>query len=96
MTYLINGVAVDSLPRQKARPLRLTVDQFAKLHGLTMKINGDSSTGYIAAFERVEVMDNGFLVSSWGRGNTINEAIKDYASQLTRTRRTVKRLMFLS
>lgn len=86
MKYCINGVETASLPRRKIVPLTMTIDQFGSTHGLTMKINGDSTMGYTASFECVEIMEAGFLISKWGRGNTIKEAMKDYASQISNTK----------
>ncbi len=69
------------------------LEEFAKHHGLTMRvtehsIHGPHHGGFTANFEYVEVIDRSCLISEYGRGSSPAEAISAYADKL-RGRRIV-------
>jgi hypothetical protein len=63
------------------------IKQFADEHHLTMEVRERSvalrhNGRYFASFEKTDVKDGSVLISSYGNGNTPEEAIKNYASQI--------------
>ena len=67
---------------------RRTIEEFADLYGLTMKVNerkrpeGDSSR-YYASFDGCEIKGAGVLISTHGNGATQKEAISDYSRKIS-------------
>lgn len=66
---------------------RITLEQFADRHELVMLVTDGPANEfrrhrYQARFEAVEVKDRDLLVTVWGSGDTIKEAIADYAAQI--------------
>lgn len=67
---------------------RPTIEEFAEKHDLTMKV---SERGlhvrhphlYYARFEGAEVKDGCILCSAYGNGHTPEEAIADYANEIS-------------
>lgn len=71
--------------KYELQPEPHTLDQFAKLHNLTMRVvereAWQVNTGrprFYAEFENAEVKIGHLLCAFYGDGNTIFEAIKDY------------------
>lgn len=66
----------------------MTLDAFAELHGLTMRVVERSLSDapdlprFCATFARVERKGNGVLISDSGNGATIEEAVRDYAARI--------------
>ena len=75
---------------------QITIEEFADREGFEMMINerpkpdGDPSRHY-ARFDCVEVMDRGCLVGTFGNGSTVEEAVDNYAKEIS-----LKRLAFKS
>lgn len=67
------------------RPIKL--ESFADSHGLVMHIgrrNGfPPECSYYASFRDIEVKDGGFLISTYGDGSTPQQAIRNYAKELS-------------
>lgn len=77
---------------------RMTIEQFAEEHDLVMEVhepNGESPV-YKASFKGVEVVNDGFLYSTYGRGTTEADAINHYSkiisNQTIRIGRSGKRI----
>ena len=74
---------------------RMPVEDFADTHGLVMEINerrNAAETGlprYYAHFEHVNVKEGCCLSSTFGNGNTPDEAIANYAKELSEKRLVV-------
>ena len=65
-----------------------TIEEFADKHGLTMQVRerrlpvGDRNR-FDAYFESCEVKEGGILISSFGNGATLEEAIANYAREIS-------------
>lgn len=66
---------------------RMELEQFAEKYGLIMEVRerspSDSFIRYYARFECAEVKQNGMLVSEFGDGATIEEAIESYGRAIS-------------
>jgi hypothetical protein len=63
-----------------------TVEQFADKHGLTMIVSereNQELPRFSAHFEDAEIQSDGFLVSTYGDGETEAEAICDYGGKIS-------------
>jgi len=71
---------------------RMPIEDFADMHGLVMEINERRNAAanrlhrYYANFQHTEVKDGGFLCSAFGNGNTPDEAVADYAREISEKR----------
>jgi len=68
------------IERISSKP-RITIEQFAEEHDLVMQVREpiDSSSNYMASFKGVEVVNAGFLYSTYGHGATEADAINYYS-----------------
>jgi len=69
---------------------RMTISEFADMHDLNMVVrerhtgHGDNSLPrFYASFEHSEVSDRCMLIGKYGDGDTPEEAIKDYAKEIS-------------
>ncbi len=66
----------------------MTIEEFADSHHLTMVVRerrlpvGNPSR-YYASFEAAEVKGDGVLIGTYGNGSTPEEAIANYANEIT-------------
>lgn len=67
----------------------MTLQEFAEKHDLVMEINERDPNEYpnlpryYASFEYCEVKGNGVLISAFGNGETIEDAMEDYTKQIS-------------
>lgn len=68
---------------------RMDFEKFAKEHGLVLEATergpdwpNENSRWYVR-FSNVEIMDRGMLSGSYGNGSNIEEAVRDYAQELS-------------
>lgn len=74
---------------------RMTLEEFADKHGLTMKVTARSGVGsppvghgarFYAEFDGVDVMEDGCLCGVFGNGATPDEAIRNYIQKISEKR----------
>lgn len=67
---------------------RMTLEEFAEEHDLTMEINERDSSivapRYYAQFKYSELEDGSVFIGIYGNGHTEEGAIKDYEEQLSK------------
>lgn len=68
---------------------RMSIEDFADKHGLVMVVNerrirSVKLAPFYAHFKNAEVLRGRFLLGTFGDGSTPEEAIKDYALQISR------------
>jgi hypothetical protein len=68
-----------------------TIEQFADTHKLTMEVYERSlpighKERFYAHFELCEIIDNGVLIGAFGNGRTPEEAIANYATEISMKR----------
>ena len=77
---------------------RMSLEEFANTHGLTLKITErvmdewqrrNGIERFTAQFDGVEVGRDGILSGVYGNGNTESEAIADYVRKISRKPRLV-------
>ena len=67
---------------------RMSVQEFANKHGLTMKVD-ERATNYwpdarwYARFDNFELKEGSCLVSTYGNGSTVDEAIANYCKEIS-------------
>lgn len=65
---------------------RMTIEEFAEKHDLIMEVyerDKGIATPFYARFKGAEIKDDGMLRSAHGNGYTEEEAINDYASEIS-------------
>ena len=66
---------------------RMTVEEFAEKHGLIMEVHErsaeDSPDRFYAHFENSDITGDGVLIGAFGNGATAQEAIKNYAEEIS-------------
>lgn len=66
---------------------RATIEEFAEREGLVMEIRERSDqaspTRFYARFDKSEMLEGHFLVGNYGNGSTPEEAIANYASEIS-------------
>jgi hypothetical protein len=69
------------------RPVTASLQQLADLYALDLHVYERSGEGnlprFYASFESVETKEPGVLVSTYGNGDTPEQAVADYAHQLS-------------
>ena len=65
-----------------------TLEEFADSYGLEMVVKersrpSDPSMKFYAKFPRCEILKRSLLIGKSGNGETVEDAIKDYASQIS-------------
>lgn len=67
----------------------MAIEDFADEHDLTMAVTERSNLNlprFYAAFEHTEIVNRSVLIGEYGNGNTEEEAIRDYASKISKKR----------
>lgn len=66
---------------------RMSIEEFAETHDLVMEIHErtdkDGLDRYYAHFEDAEVSDSNFLIGAYGNGKTPEEAVVNYAEEIS-------------
>ena len=66
---------------------RMTIEEFGEKHNLTMEIHErsseDSPTRFYAHFTHSDLSDGHFLVGTYGNGHTPQEAVRNYAKEIS-------------
>jgi hypothetical protein len=67
---------------------RMTIEEFAEREGLIMEVverprNIPYNFPFYANFDHAEIQQGGFLIGAYGNGNTPEEAIENYARQIS-------------
>lgn len=66
---------------------RQSIESFASMHQLTLQVHERTPDGlprWFCYFNDIEIKDGSVLLSGSGKGNTIEEAVKDYCNNLSR------------
>jgi len=64
-------------------PERMTIEEFAEKHDLVMEVVRRKGGNYYAHFQRAEVKDGSILIGTSGEGLTEDEAISNYATEIS-------------
>ena len=67
---------------------RMSIQEFANQHGLVMKVHERDTSHWpdarwFARFDQFELKDGSFLVSTFGNGSTVDEAISNYCELIS-------------
>ncbi|MGD9697532.1 hypothetical protein [Acinetobacter sp.] len=64
---------------------RMTIEQFAELHDLTMEVHERYPGNWYAHFENSDIKEGAILKRAYGNGVNKENAIKNYADEISGT-----------